>query len=174
MPEFAHDLGTDQAGLAYGAFLAANAAGGVFGGLLLEGTGILRANARTAMFSTILWSMCMLGFALTRNYQLALVLLVAAGVFNLASQSIAQTLVQLLAPPEKRGRVVGVYNMASSGLRVGSGFTVGVLGGWIGLHMSLAVSSVALIIVVFVLLAYTMRANARLAEPPVEQLQPTA
>src|SRR5581483_9449630 len=53
MPEFAHDLGTDQAGLAYGALLAANAAGGVFGGLLLEGTGVLRPDARTAMLSTI-------------------------------------------------------------------------------------------------------------------------
>ncbi len=174
MPEFAHDLGTDQAGLAYGALLAANAAGGVFGGLLLEGTGALRPNARTAMLSTIIWSLCMLGFALSTSYPLSLVLLVAAGVANLASQSIAQTLVQLLAPPEKRGRVVGVYNMSSSGLRIGSGFTVGVLGGIIGLHLSLAVSSIALLVVVVGLLVYTARVSARVPAPSIAPLQPSS
>jgi MFS family permease len=174
MPEFAHDLGIDQAGLVYGALLAANAAGGVFGGLLLEGTGALRPNARTAMLSTIIWSLCMLGFALSTSYPLSLVLLVAAGVANLASQSIAQTLVQLLAPPEKRGRVVGVYNMSSSGLRIGSGFTVGVLGGIIGLHMALAVSSIALLVAVVGLLAYTTRATARVTAPSMVPLQPSS
>src|SRR4051812_28381934 len=93
MPEFASDLGIGQAGLAYGVLLAANAAGGVFGGILLEATGLLRPNARTAMLSTIIWSLCMLGFAMSQSYPLSIGLLVAAGVANMASQSIAQTLV---------------------------------------------------------------------------------
>ena len=167
MPEFAHDLGTDQAGLAYGALLAANAAGAVVGGLLLEGTGILRPTARTAMVSTIVFGACILGFALATSYPLALVLLVLAGMANLASQSIAQTLVQLLAPSEKRGRIVGVYNMSSSGLRAGSGVTVGVLGSFIGIHWSLAASAVTLCVVVVGLLVYTARAAARTAASPV-------
>jgi hypothetical protein len=90
---------------------------------------------------------------------------VVAGMTNLAAQSIAQTLVQLLAPPEKRGRVVGVYNMSSSGLRAGSGITVGVLGGFIGIHYSLATSALALSIVALCLLVYTARASARAASP---------
>src|SRR5690606_27913555 len=40
MPEFAHDLGTDEEGLQYGILLAANAAGAVIGGVLLEWSGI--------------------------------------------------------------------------------------------------------------------------------------
>ena len=174
MPEFAHDLGTDQAGLAYGALLAANAAGAVFGGLILEGTGALHPNARTAMLSTLIWSVCMLGFAMSDSYALSLVLLVAAGVANLAAQSIAQTLVQLLAPPDKRGRVVGLYNMSSSGLRIGSGFTVGILGGFIGVHWSLALSSIALFAIVLGLLIYTLRVSARAPAPSVAPLQPTS
>ncbi|MCC6179696.1 MAG: MFS transporter [Chloroflexi bacterium] len=172
MPEFAHDLGTDQAGLAYGALLAANAAGAVFGGVLLEATGLLKPNARTAMVSTIVFSLAILGFALTQSYVLALLLLAVAGLANLASQSIAQTLVQLLAPPEKRGQVVGVYNMSASGLRAGSGFTVGVLGGFIGIHWSLSLSALALCIVVISLLLYTLRAATRIPPAITSPAQP--
>ena len=163
MPEFASGLGINEAGLVYGALLAANAAGAVFGGLVLEGTGILRPSARTAMISTIIYSLCIVAFALSGSYPLSLALLVVAGVSNLASQSIAQTLVQLLAPPEKRGRVVGVYNMSSGGLRAGSGFTVGLAGAFIGVHWSLALSAFSLCIVAVALLLYTARAAARLA-----------
>jgi MFS family permease len=163
MPELASGLGINEAGLVYGALLAANAAGAVFGGLVLEGTGILRPNARAAILSTIVYGICIVGFALSNSYLLALVLLVIAGMSNLASQSIAQTLVQLLAPPEKRGRVVGLYNMSSGGLRAGSGFTVGLAGALIGLHWSLALSALSLCIVAVALLAYTARTAARMA-----------
>ena len=73
-----------------------------------------------------------------------MVLLVVAGVANLASMSIGQTVVQLAAPPAERGRVLGVYGMSSSGLRAGSGFTVGLLGAAVGLHTSLTLSAAAL------------------------------
>jgi MFS family permease len=161
MPELASGLGVNEAGLVYGALLAANAAGAVFGGLVLEGTGILRPNARAAMISTIAYSLCIVAFALSTSYPLSLALLVIAGMANLASQSIGQTLVQLLAPPEKRGRVIGVYNMSSSGLRAGSGITVGVVGGFIGIHYSLALSAFTLCVMAIVLLVYTARATAR-------------
>ncbi len=117
MPEFAIDLGLNQAGLGYGMLLAANSAGAVLGGIVLESTHVLKPSVRTAMLSTLVWSGCMLGFALSQQYVLSLALLIGAGVANLTSQSTAQTLVQLLAPAEKRGRVVGVYTMASNGLR---------------------------------------------------------
>jgi MFS family permease len=113
----------------------------------------------------------MVGFALSWSYPLSLGLLVLAGMTNLASQSIAQTLVQLLAPPEKRGRVVGVYNMSSGGLRAGSGITVGVVGGLIGIHWSLASSALTLAIVALILLVYTARATARAAPTPASSLQ---
>ena len=80
---------------------------------------------------------------------------------NLASQSTAQTLVQLLAPAEKRGRVIGVYNMASSGLRAGSGISIGLVGGLIGIHWSLGLSAAILAVIVVTLIAYTARASAR-------------
>jgi hypothetical protein len=46
----------------------------------------------------------------------------------------AQTLVQLQAPPQLRGRLIGLFNMSNNGLRPFSGVTVGVVGGLIGVH----------------------------------------
>jgi hypothetical protein len=172
MPEFAIDLGVAQAGVGYGMLLSANAAGAVLGGIILEATHLLKPSARVAMFSTIVWSSCMLGFALSQNYVLSLSLLLGAGMANLAAQSTAQTLVQLLAPSETRGRIVGVYNMASSGLRAGSGLSIGLLGGLIGIHWSLGLSTASLVVIVIGLLLYTARAaSAKL--PTAQRLQAT-
>ena len=173
MPEFAIDLGIDQAGLGYGLLLSANAGGAVLGGVILESTHLLKPTARSAMLSTLAWAGCMLGFALAQNYLLAVGFLICAGVCNLAAQSIAQTLVQLLAPSDKRGRVVGVYNMASSGLRAGSGFSIGLVGGWVGIHWSLGGSAVLLAVCVIALLVYTARAAAAQLRL-TRELQPTA
>jgi MFS family permease len=57
----------------------------------------------------------------------------------------AQALVQLNAPHEIRGRVVGLYNMSSLGMRAFSGITVGLIGSWIGIHWSLGLSAAVLL-----------------------------
>jgi hypothetical protein len=156
MPEFAHGLGTDKQGFAYSALLAANAAGAVVGGLLLEGRQLLRTNARTATLCAVLWCVMIAGFAAATSYPLALALLFFAGILNLAYLSMAQTLVQLLAPPHLRGRLIGLFGMSSSGLRAFSGVTVGLLGGLIGVHWSLALSALTLLAVTIALGALTL------------------
>jgi hypothetical protein len=57
--------------------------------------------------------------------------------------SMAHSLVQLNAPPDKRGRVIGPFNMASLGLRAFSGISVGLFGSLIGVHWSLALLAIA-------------------------------
>ena len=162
MPVFADELGaaSSRAGSvasAYGVLLFATGLGGVVGGLLLEVTGWIRPSVRAAVLGTAVYGVAILGFALTRSYPLALALLVVAGVANLAAMSIGQTVVQLLAPPAERGRVVGVYSMSASGLRAGSGLTVGVLGAAVGLHTSLALSATALCLGTGLTAAYALR-----------------
>jgi MFS family permease len=161
MPEFAHDLGTTEAGMAYSVLVAANAVGGVLGGLLLDGLGLLQTRARTALLLAVAWSLAILSFAVTTNYFVALCMLVLIGVLNLAFSAMSQTLVQLDAPPEYRGRVIGLYQLAQLGLRVGSGFTIGVFGGLgffgfppIGIHWSLAVSAIVMLLFAFRILNY--------------------
>ena len=159
MPEFAHNVGVDQAGLHYGLLMAATAAGAVIGGIVLESTGFVKPTARTAIWATVIWGVLMIGFALTQNFALAVGLLVVAGAAGLAHMSISQTLVQLLAKPEERGRVLGVYNMAAAGLKAGSGITVGLLGAFVGVQWSLAGASLALTLLSLGLLLYLRRAD---------------
>ena len=157
MPEYAHDLGSDEAGLWYSVLLAANAAGAIMGTLLLETVNVVRPSTRTAIVCAAAWGLTIGLFPFATSYPVAVALLVLAGVFNLAFTSIAQTLVQMLAPPPVRGRVVGLFNTAILGLRAGSGLTVGVLGAVIGVHWSLALSAAAVVLTALGLLAIGQR-----------------
>jgi len=157
MPEYAHDLGTDDAGVRYSILLGANAAGALSGGLLLESRGLLPARPQTAIVFTLLWCVVIAGFAAATSYPLAVALMFVAGFLNLAYSSMAQTLVQLHAPATLRGRLIGLYNTANNGMRAFSGVTVGIAGSLIGIHWSLALSAMALLAATLGLWAFSMR-----------------
>ena len=157
MPEFAHDLGTDKADFAYSALLAANAAGSVFGGFVLDGKQWVPPTVKAAIGCAILWCLAMTAFAFSESYPLSLTLLFLAGALNLAFYSIAQTIVQLEAPTHLRGRLIGLFSMSAFGLRAFSGVTVGVIGGLIGVHWSLALSSLILLAVTLALLGFAQQ-----------------
>jgi MFS family permease len=144
MPGFAQDVGHGDPGIAYTSLLGADAAGALLGGILLESRGGLLATRRdNALKLSLGWAAALFGFALTRSYFLALPLLFLAGFFELSFSSMAQTLVQLDAPEAARGRVLGLFSMAASGLRTFSGVFVGLAGSVTSIHTSLAVSSAA-------------------------------
>ena len=157
MPEFATDLGQPDGGLTYSALLGADAAGALVAGLILEGRGLLPPRPRTAFILAILWCIAIGAFALATSYPLALAVLFVAGFLELAIFAMAQTQVQVNAPPAVRGRVIGLFAMSALGLRAFSGVTVGLLGAMIGIHWSLALSAVVLLSVIAVLLAFSMR-----------------
>jgi MFS family permease len=116
---------------------------------------------KTAIISAILWCVTIAAFALSTSYALALTFLFVAGVLNLAFSSMAQTIVQLRSPPQLRGRVIGLYSMASLGLKAFSGLTVGVVGGLIGVHWSLAGSALVLLAITLALLAFMIPGQRR-------------
>jgi hypothetical protein len=80
--------------------------------------------------------------------------------------SITQTVVQLLAPPEERGRVVGLYGVSANGLRAGSGFTVGLLGAAVGIHVSLGISAAALCAGTALAALYALRGRGLVSTGP--------
>ena len=160
MPEFAHHLGHGDAGAAYGTLLAADAAGALVAGFVLESRGLLQPNPRTAFVLAMLWCCVIAGFAVAPTYPVAVALLFVSGFLQLAFVAMAQTLVQINAPADIRGRVIGLYSMSALGLRAFSGVTVGVLGAAIGIHWSLALSALALLAVTAALLAFATRMRA--------------
>jgi MFS family permease len=146
MPGFAADLGHGDPGVSYSMLLAADAAGALAAGFVLESRGVLHPAARTALVLAMAWCAALASFALIRIYPIALALLFAAGFLELAFNSMAQALVQLSAPASIRGRVIGAYSMAASGMRMFSGITVGLVGGLIGIHFSLSASAAVLFV----------------------------
>ena len=144
MPAIADTMGGISSTTAYSILLFANGLGGVLGGILLEGTGRIRLSVRAALWSTAVYGLTSAAFAFTHQYVIAAALLIVGGIANLAALSITQTVVQLLAPRDKRGQVIGVYGMSANGMRIGSGFTVGLLGTALGLRASLGLSSIAM------------------------------
>ncbi len=148
MPGFAHDLGQGRADFSYSALLAADAAGGLAGGLILESRGLLPPQTRTAFLLALIWCGALIGFARSKIYILAVGLLFVAGFTELAFNSMAQTLVQMNAPAGIRGRVIGVFTMSAMGLRAFSGVSVGLLGASIGIHNSLSMSAAVLFLII--------------------------
>jgi MFS family permease len=153
MPGFAQDLGHGDPGVSYSMLLGADAMGAVVAAIVLEGKSLLRPNARTAIILAMLWCCALTGFALATNYTVALALLFTAGFFELSFNAMAQTLVQVNAPRDMRGRVIGLFNMASLGLRAFSGVSVGLLGSFIGVHWSLGLSALVMLVIASCLLA---------------------
>jgi MFS family permease len=154
MPNFAADLGHGNAGLSYAALAAADAAGGLCAAVILESRGLLMPRVPTALLLCMLWCSALIIFALTHSYVLSLAALFCAGFLELSFSAMAQALVQLNAPVALRGHVIGVFVMASLGLRFVSGFTVGVMGAVVGVHASLALSAAALFAVIVVLFTW--------------------
>ena len=158
MPGYAHDLGHERADFTYGVLLAADAIGALAAGVALEARGLLKSTPRTAMILCMLWCVALFGFAIAKSYPIAVLMLFAAGFLDLAFYSMAQALVQLQSPAELRGRLVGLFNMAALGMRAFSGVTIGFFGAVVGIHWSLAISTVLMLAASSALL---MRMNYR-------------
>jgi MFS family permease len=172
MPAIASTTTGIASGTAYGVLLFANGLGGVLGGLLLEGTGWIRLSVRAALWSTAVYGASTVFFAVSHDYLVAAPLLVVGGIANLAALSITQTVVQLRAPRERKGQVIGVYGVGANGMRIGSGLTVGLFGAAVGLRPALAWSAAALCACVAILAVY-LAVSAR-RRGPADDVVPEA
>lgn len=157
MPGFALDLGHARADFSYSVLLAADAAGGLAAGVILESRGLLPPKPRSAFILAMIWCCALFGFARSNTYGISITLLFVAGFVELGFNSMAQSLVQLNAPPAIRGRVLGVFSMSAMGLRTFSGLSVGLLGSMIGIHNSLSYSAAALFLLYTVIFATRRR-----------------
>lgn len=167
MPGFALDFRQGGAEFSYSMLMAADAAGGLAAGVILESRSLLPPKVRTAYILAMLWCCALAGFARSNNYAVAICLLFIAGFVELGFNSMAQSLVQLNAPPEIRGRIIGVFAMSANGLRTFSGLSVGLLGVSLGIHNSLSYSAAALLLLYLTILAGRYVAQRRRAPAPL-------
>lgn len=144
MPVFADLLGAGSAGLAYGVLLFANGVGGVIGGFLLEATRKVPATAATAIVAAVLLGITTIVFAASGNYLVSVLALVAGGIARITMDSTGMSIVQLQAPKDQRGRVIGAFTMSGSGMMAFGGLTVGVFGSLFGIPGAVLVAGIVL------------------------------
>ena len=113
MPAFTLDLLPNDDGIFYAILLAASGLGALSAGIILESRNLLQAKPHTAFILVFIWCVVIIGFAASSNAYLSVVLLVVAGFLELTYNSMAQTLVQLHAPIDMRGRIIGLFNMSA-------------------------------------------------------------
>ena len=154
MPEYAHFLGADDTGARYSILLAAHAAGAVIGVVLLESATLIQPSVRATI--VVCGAVGAVDGTVSDDRQLS-ARGDAAGAWPassaLPSPRWRRRWCRFSRPPAIRGTIVGLFNTAMLGLRAGSGFTVGVLGAFIGVRLSLELSSLMVILIALVLLA---------------------
>jgi MFS family permease len=132
LPIFASEvLGVGPEGL--GLLRAAPALGSALMGLVLAHRPPLRNSGRKLLVYVAGFGVCIILFALSRNFYLSLLLLALSGALDSISVVIRGTILQLLTPDEMRGRVSAVNSIfVGSSNEIGS-FESGVTARLLGL-----------------------------------------
>ena len=168
LPLIARDvLHTGPAG--FGALTSAMGVGSLIAALGVAYYG--RATRYTLLLGAAGFSLLLGAVALSRLWILTAPLLVALGLCSIIFTATANTRLQLLAPPELRGRVMSIYMLLFGGTTPFGGMIIGSLAEHQGIQR--AQLEVALICGLGVMLGviYAYRQRARLAPdtPPVRQ-----
>jgi len=170
LPEFGTLLGQSSNGAGYAVLVSSMAAGATAAGITLEAIGRIRASTRLAIAAGIAFAASILVFALSHSYPVSIAALIVAGASSLTAASTSQTIVQLEAPAERRGRFVGAAGMTAQGFQAGSGILIGVLAGGLGVAGGVGVAATALLVCAVALLTVvTVRRRAAPAIDPVDE-----
>lgn len=141
MPVFAKsvfngDIGTNAS------LMSSIGVGAILGGVVMARRKRIRGLGRLIAITLLLFSVAATGFAWSQSLTVARLTLVGAGMCIVCTMIGAQSLLQLLVADEYRGRVMGLYTMASMGFMPFGSLMVGALADRIGPREALTVCSV--------------------------------
>lgn len=104
MPAFARDiLGTGPTGL--GALLGVPALGALVGSGVVMAVGNPKRKGKLIIWVTLLYTIGVICFALSRSLALSLAIVFALGLVDAVGETLRETLVQVMTPDRMRGRV---------------------------------------------------------------------
>jgi predicted MFS family arabinose efflux permease len=122
----------------YGLLMAAAGVGAGSGGLVLAGLKVTRATYRRLLpAALVIFSVSLGGFALAREYYLALALLTCVGIGGILYFNCSNTLVQLSVEDSYRGRVMSFYTLMHQGTATFGSLAIGVIADRWGTPMGL-------------------------------------
>ncbi len=119
MPDFAKKVfGKGEVG--YGFLLSAPAIGALVVSLIVASLGNFRRKGAAAIVLAFLFGISLVLFAVSGNYYLALVFLIAVGGVSAGYFALNNTLMQIIVPQNVLGRVMGVYVITLSFASLGT------------------------------------------------------
>jgi len=139
----AHPLMQCQApqALPLGILLTAVGIGAVTGALLVAS---LPDNARRGWMLTLgnlAFPLALLFFAVSRSFVLSLALMVVTGISFVWQNALANTLLQIVTPDDKRGRVMSLYSLTFQGMMRTGGLQAGLVADRIGAPLSIGIGA---------------------------------
>ena len=143
---------------ALGIMMGSVGVGGIIGSLLVARLGDVMRRTRVMMISAMVFAVFLAGFSISPWYLMALPILLVANIFANMSQTLNQTLIQLLADNEVRGRMSSLM-MLTVGLTPLGVLPVAYFAEIFGIAHTMFVACLVLIVVVlaFFLFSPTMR-----------------
>lgn len=147
LPVYAKDiLHVGPSGL--GVLEAALPSGSLACALVLAHRPPLQKAGRTLLWAVAMFGVATVGFGLTRSFWFALCMLFVCGASDNVSVVVRHTLVQLLTPDEKRGRVSAVNSLFIGTSNELGGFESGTVAHWFGPVFSVVSGGVGTVLVV--------------------------
>jgi MFS family permease len=160
LPIFARDIwhGGPQG---YGLLLSAAGGGALVGAFGLASIRQLKRQGAVMIVSGLLFSVSIIGFAVSPSLVMGIVLLFIGGVLSTVFGTIIATFVQVATPNELRGRVMSLYAITLIGLpslgALGSGASAELLGGIAGAPRAVLVGAAILGVVLILVSPFFWR-----------------
>ena len=133
---------------ALGWLRSAPAAGALLMALILAHLPPLRRAGRTMLAAFFGFGLATIVFGFSTAFWLSLVMLFLTGAFDMVSVVVRQTLIQLVTPDDKRGRVSAVSAVFISSSNELGGFESGAVAAWLGPVVSVVSGGVGTLAVV--------------------------
>jgi MFS family permease len=141
--------------LPLGLLLTAVGLGAVMGALLVASLPERARRGWVLSFGNLASPLCLLIFAVSRSMALSLALMLLVGICYVMQNAVANTLLQIHAPDELRGRVMSLYSLVSQGMTHVGGLQAGFVADWIGAPLSVGLgAAVSLAYGLFVAIRY--------------------
>ena len=152
VPVFAKDILQIGAG-GFGSLLSWQGIGALTGALLLVFLGERIQKGRLLLGSRLLLGPALVGLAFSRTPGLSMVLMAVLGFSLITQLVLTNTLIQMIAPDDLRGRVLSAYTWALGGFYPLGSLLMGFLGDQIGAPTATVLSGIGCILLVGVNLA---------------------
>ncbi|MBT4489864.1 MAG: MFS transporter [Rhodospirillaceae bacterium] len=130
-----------QGAVATGLLLSADAAGGLLGALFIANLARPRHYSSIYFYGSIFFLGALVAFSFSRDYALSLGLLFLAGLGVAGFAAMQSTIIFTAAPPEMRGRLMGVLAVCI-GVSPSGILQVGLLADWFGGAMAVGIIAV--------------------------------